>query len=168
MMSTRLSVDTTHSPIGSGIVDAMVALTLSQILDAPAPRPTNVTKDTVHAKVRDNVRIWANGESNEQLRCVLRESGIVGIVDDAVGGTRILSMMALSLLYQPTWRRVMQQCGIFDPTIAPKSVGECDICGASDDELTELPCKHRFGTTCLAVWLDQHRTCPMCRAEVSM
>jgi hypothetical protein len=161
-MSSRLSVDTAPSPICSGIVDAMVALTLSQMLDAHAP------KDAVHAKVRDNVRIWANDESNEQLRCVLRESGIVGIVDDVVGGTRILSMMALSLLYQPTWRRVMQHCGIFDPTIAPKSVGECDICGASDDELTELPCKHRFGTTCLAVWLDQHRTCPMCRAEVSM
>jgi hypothetical protein len=124
--------------------------------------------EVINAMVRDNVRVWSNGESNEMLRHVLRANGIVDIVDDAVGGTRILSMMALSLLYEPTRRLVMQKCGLFDPNNAPKSVGECDICGTIDDELTELPCKHKFGTTCLIRWLVLHRTCPMCRAEVKM
>ena len=154
----------TSSPLCGGIVRVMAALTITQMSSAHDQSSTEV----INAMVRENVRVWSNGESDEMLRHVLRANGIVGIVDDAVGGTSILSMMALSLLYEPTRRLVMQQCGLFDPTNAPKSVGECDICGTSDDELTELPCKHRFGTTCLIRWLDLHRTCPMCRAEVTM
>jgi hypothetical protein len=152
------------SPIGGGIVKVMAAITIAQMSRAHDHSSTEV----LNAMVRDNLRVWSNGESNEMLRHVLCANGIVDIVDDAVGGTRILSMMALSLLYEPTRRLVMQQCGLFDPTNAPKSIGECDICGTIDDELTELPCKHRFGTTCLIRWLHLHRTCPMCRADVTM
>lgn len=142
----------------------MAALTITQMSEAHGQTST----DVIHAMVRENLRVWSNGESNEMLRHVLCVNGIVGIVDDVVDGTRILSMMALALLFEPTKQLVMRQLGVFDPTNAPKSVGECDICGTSDDELTELPCKHRFGTTCLIRWLDLHRTCPMCRAVVTM
>ena len=146
-----------------GVVKVMAALTITQMSDAH----DHTSTDVIHAMVRDNLRVWSNGESNEMLRHVLCANGIVGIVDDVVDGTRILSMMALALLFEPTKQLVMRQLRVFDLTKAPKSVGECDICGTSDDELTELPCKHRFGTTCLIRWLDMHRTCPMCRAVVT-
>ena len=153
-----------HSPISGGLVDTMASQTVVQMQWTPGQS----SPEPLDRMVRETIKKWAHSETNETLRRVLLEHGIAEIVDDVVGGTRILSTLAYAMLYEPTRRRVMQHCSIFDMTSAPKSLGQCDICQKDDDELTELPCKHRFGTTCLSVWFELHRTCPMCRAEVTM
>lgn len=47
---------------------------------------------------------------------------------------------------------------------------ECSIClcafnsNNSTEQPRRLPCTHIFGSECLAVWLSDHHTCPLCRA----
>jgi len=48
---------------------------------------------------------------------------------------------------------------------------ECAICQdcfghEEDTEGKMLPCKHAFHHKCVAAWLQQHNTCPSCRAEM--
>lgn len=48
---------------------------------------------------------------------------------------------------------------------------ECAICQDcfGTEEHTEgkmLPCKHAFHHKCVEAWLQQHNTCPACRAEI--
>jgi hypothetical protein len=46
----------------------------------------------------------------------------------------------------------------------------CPIClgeWALGDDMTFTPCKHAFHTECLRVWLTIHRTCAMCRQDVT-
>ncbi len=48
---------------------------------------------------------------------------------------------------------------------------ECAICQdcfgtESHNEGKILPCKHAFHQKCAAAWLQQHNTCPSCRAEI--
>ncbi|EFJ50253.1 hypothetical protein VOLCADRAFT_58539, partial [Volvox carteri f. nagariensis] len=34
------------------------------------------------------------------------------------------------------------------------------------DEVQLLPCKHSYHATCLAPWLEQNNSCPICRQEL--
>mmetsp|Transcript_10131 Transcript_10131/g.25939 ORF Transcript_10131/g.25939 Transcript_10131/m.25939 type:complete len:168 (+) Transcript_10131:229-732(+) len=46
---------------------------------------------------------------------------------------------------------------------------ECPVCRESisvGDKLQRLPCKHAFHPPCLAPWLKEHNSCPMCRHEL--
>jgi hypothetical protein len=52
-------------------------------------------------------------------------------------------------------------------------VGESDYCPiclgewSLGDEMTLTPCMHAFHTECLGAWLTSHRTCAMCRQDVT-
>ncbi|KAI6670319.1 hypothetical protein NL676_005204 [Syzygium grande] len=44
--------------------------------------------------------------------------------------------------------------------------GDCAICleeHAVGDEAREMPCRHRFHSGCIEMWLSMHGTCPVCR-----
>jgi len=46
---------------------------------------------------------------------------------------------------------------------------ECTICiseAEKGDEVVALPCKHWFHGECVAMWLRQHNTCPVCRSPI--
>ncbi|KAF3768030.1 hypothetical protein M406DRAFT_275805, partial [Cryphonectria parasitica EP155] len=46
---------------------------------------------------------------------------------------------------------------------------ECTICLDEmniGDEVTVLPCKHWFHGECVVLWLNEHNTCPICRAPI--
>jgi len=46
----------------------------------------------------------------------------------------------------------------------------CSICLSlfeNGDELRILPCRHRFHSECIDQWFRSHRTCPMCRIDVT-
>ncbi|KAL3813385.1 hypothetical protein ACJIZ3_014653 [Penstemon smallii] len=46
---------------------------------------------------------------------------------------------------------------------------ECPIClseyevNGEEDEVKEMPCKHRFHSGCIGKWLGIHGSCPVCR-----
>ncbi|KAK7110225.1 hypothetical protein V1264_014139 [Littorina saxatilis] len=45
----------------------------------------------------------------------------------------------------------------------------CPVCLEEfqrSEKLAVCPCRHGFHTKCLQQWLDQHNTCPMCKARV--
>ena len=45
---------------------------------------------------------------------------------------------------------------------------ECQICLENfkrSCRILQLPCEHRFCSTCIRKWLHNHRTCPVCRYE---
>ena len=47
--------------------------------------------------------------------------------------------------------------------------GICSICRNEYntlDEITELPCGHKFHKSCLDIWLSNHITCPICRCSI--
>jgi len=45
---------------------------------------------------------------------------------------------------------------------------ECSLCGNEESKCRELPCGHKFGTTCITRWLTEYsNTCPVCRETVS-
>lgn len=53
--------------------------------------------------------------------------------------------------------------------LGPELKGECTICIddlGEGEEVTVLPCKHWFHDECVALWLRQHNTCPICRAPI--
>lgn len=47
---------------------------------------------------------------------------------------------------------------------------ECPVClsvFAEGEEVKQLSsCKHSFHATCIALWLDSHSNCPVCRASI--
>jgi len=46
---------------------------------------------------------------------------------------------------------------------------ECTVCRENinvGDKLQKLPCRHVFHPPCLAPWLSQHNSCPVCRHEL--
>ncbi|KAM0798104.1 hypothetical protein BDR22DRAFT_964879 [Usnea florida] len=61
------------------------------------------------------------------------------------------------------------------PTVHSSNIPEdarlCPICqepffsgSLSSERAVELPCHHIMGADCLATWLKEHNTCPMCRS----
>lgn len=50
-----------------------------------------------------------------------------------------------------------------------ENVPECSVCKEEfklEEEVVEMPCKHRFHNDCLLPWLKQHNSCPTCRYEL--
>ncbi|KAH8743240.1 hypothetical protein F5883DRAFT_48431 [Diaporthe sp. PMI_573] len=46
---------------------------------------------------------------------------------------------------------------------------DCTICIDElylGDDVTVLPCKHWFHGECVVRWLEEHNTCPICRAPI--
>lgn len=53
--------------------------------------------------------------------------------------------------------------------VGPEGKAECTICiddMYKGDEATVLPCKHWFHGECVALWLKEHNTCPICRMPI--
>lgn len=52
----------------------------------------------------------------------------------------------------------------------PKESKECSICLSNSSEgastFVRLPCQHLFHQTCIDGWLENHDSCPNCRANV--
>ncbi|KAL3068702.1 hypothetical protein niasHT_032118 [Heterodera trifolii] len=47
-------------------------------------------------------------------------------------------------------------------------LAQCAICLAeigTDEFVRPLPCKHVFHNDCISLWLQNHLTCPICRAK---
>lgn len=60
---------------------------------------------------------------------------------------------------------VLPPCGFWS-----ENALDCDICLEninSGDVIQGLNCNHFFHITCIQRWLVDHRTCPMCRSEVT-
>jgi hypothetical protein len=68
--------------------------------------------------------------------------------------------------------RFLESC--IDYSISNKeSIDECNVCFEVyhvDDLPVQIPnvsgCNHIFGRTCLALWLSDHNTCPICRTKL--
>ena len=60
---------------------------------------------------------------------------------------------------EPNWDICQSMCDLEE---------ECSICMTKDNGLAiELPCGHRcFHFMCVAQWLEEQGTCPMCRMQV--
>ncbi|KAF9692423.1 hypothetical protein EKO04_009658 [Ascochyta lentis] len=67
---------------------------------------------------------------------------------------------------------------LIDIATIPKDETDCLICtqqfcdsDGCDNEAHEepvcLPCGHFFGSKCVATWLAEKNSCPMCRAQIS-
>ena len=55
-------------------------------------------------------------------------------------------------------------------TLAPPADGICAICtqdAQANDQWRELTCGHKFHPTCIDPWIQQHHSCPLCRAHVA-
>uniref|UniRef100_A0A2P2Q2Q1 RING-type E3 ubiquitin transferase n=1 Tax=Rhizophora mucronata TaxID=61149 RepID=A0A2P2Q2Q1_RHIMU len=55
------------------------------------------------------------------------------------------------------------------PTVMVKEILQCSVC--LDDfevgsEAKEMPCKHKFHSTCILPWLEVHSSCPVCRFQL--
>ena len=51
----------------------------------------------------------------------------------------------------------------------PQDDAACTIClstFAEGDEVTALPCFHRFHKSCIAEWLKRKAECPLCKTDV--
>lgn len=49
------------------------------------------------------------------------------------------------------------------------AVGECIVCMEAFESRVggkQVPCGHVFHSTCIAQWLSDHNSCPLCRSTV--
>ena len=57
------------------------------------------------------------------------------------------------------------------PTVKINESLQCSVC--LDDfevgsEAKEMPCKHRFHSSCILPWLELHSSCPVCRSQLQV
>ncbi|KAK4441071.1 E3 ubiquitin-protein ligase SIRP1 [Sesamum alatum] len=55
------------------------------------------------------------------------------------------------------------------PTVKVEETLQCSVC--LDDceigtEVKEMPCKHKFHSSCILPWLELHSSCPICRYQI--
>ncbi|OJD25366.1 hypothetical protein ACJ73_03268 [Blastomyces percursus] len=73
----------------------------------------------------------------------------------------------LALLKTQTFKETLQETeGALDRFDGTETCGICMEAVDLDSRVTVLPCKHWFHATCISPWLDDHNTCPHCRARV--
>ena len=36
-----------------------------------------------------------------------------------------------------------------------------------NQKIISLPCRHHFDKDCITIWLNKHKTCPVCKVEVA-
>ncbi|KAF1911378.1 hypothetical protein BDU57DRAFT_598711 [Ampelomyces quisqualis] len=53
------------------------------------------------------------------------------------------------------------------PLVCPICLDNLPPPAATDPAVTVTPCGHVFGKHCLATWMREHNTCPVCRDEVA-
>ncbi|KAL2470047.1 RING/U-box superfamily protein [Abeliophyllum distichum] len=55
------------------------------------------------------------------------------------------------------------------PTIKIEETLQCNVCLEDFEigaEAKEMPCKHKFHTSCILPWLELHSSCPICRYQL--
>ncbi|EEQ92479.1 hypothetical protein RJZ56_007795 [Blastomyces dermatitidis] len=73
----------------------------------------------------------------------------------------------LALLKTQTLKETLQETdGALDRFDGTETCGICMETVDLDSRVTVLPCKHWFHATCISPWLDDHNTCPHCRARI--
>jgi len=66
--------------------------------------------------------------------------------------------------------RALPRHGATSEMMGDNGAAECSICMdnvAKGDEVMILPCKHWFHPPCIEAWLNEHDTCPVCRAGIT-
>lgn len=66
--------------------------------------------------------------------------------------------------------RALPRKGATNEMMGDTGTAECSICMdnvAKGDEVLILPCKHWFHPPCIEAWLNEHDTCPVCRAGIT-
>lgn len=44
----------------------------------------------------------------------------------------------------------------------------CTICLTKDFKTwSQMPCNHKFHSSCVTTWLEQHNSCPLCRGSTT-
>jgi hypothetical protein len=73
----------------------------------------------------------------------------------------MLNMTALSSTRDAFLSGGLQNCNADEGTKCPICLE--DLCSEDEQTVRIKPCKHVFGSQCLAAWLKFKNTCPMCR-----
>ncbi|OJD11525.1 hypothetical protein AJ78_07724 [Emergomyces pasteurianus Ep9510] len=81
---------------------------------------------------------------------------------------RPITQEQLALLKTQTLKETLQETeGALDRFDGTETCGICMETVDLDSRVTMLPCKHWFHSTCISPWLDDHNTCPHCRARIA-
>eukprot|EP00913_Durusdinium_trenchii_P035955 g33640.t1 len=56
----------------------------------------------------------------------------------------------------------------FDQAMCPICLEDFNFDGGKSGDMQKLECKHCFHGACIAEWLRDHESCPLCRAEVDV
>ncbi|OAX78001.1 hypothetical protein ACJ72_07695, partial [Emergomyces africanus] len=81
---------------------------------------------------------------------------------------RPITQEQLALLKTRTLKETLQETeGSLDRVDGTETCGICIETVDLDSRVTMLPCKHWFHATCITPWLDDHNTCPHCRARIA-
>ncbi|MEW5299628.1 MAG: hypothetical protein WDW36_002623 [Sanguina aurantia] len=110
---------------------------------------------------------------------------VAGSIDSMANGTQavtdemdaIIAMLGADTPYRPSKPPASKEAVAALPKLCITAAhldawGKGTACPVCTDELAEgeevqvLPCKHVFHPPCLAPWLLQHNSCPMCRTEL--
>lgn len=131
------------------------------------PRPRVNPGPRVNPRLRDNQRIRDNPNSDSLLQMLNQNrhpDDMLIQLEFPLDDLRPFPQAPQEP--QTPQDRVLQQVLTYD-------IKEliCNIClekfvESSRGEMSVLPCKHIFHTTCLQTWTDTHTTCPTCRFEL--